>query len=272
VGPPRTGTTWLQEVLIGKVGLAPVKEFQFFKWYYDKGIGWYASHFEEFSRNLLVGEICPVYFAHVPARERIARDLPDCKIICTLRDPVDRTYSHFRMAQRYGGLRSFEETLKLRPDLLDASFYARHLAEWFKVFGKDKTLVAYYSDLQSDAQSFINPICEFLGIEILALADSSIASQRINTSDFRPRSPRLALAAGAFYFWCRGRGLDRLLVAWEHSRIWRLCFSGGERIGAMNPETQNYLRELFLPNVEKLERLLARDFSAWKPERYRTKL
>jgi hypothetical protein len=268
VGPPRTGTTWLQEALIGRVGLAPVKEIQFFKWYYNRGLSWYGSHFEGFPANLNIGEICPVYFAHEPARERIARDLPSCKIVCTLRDPVERTYSHFRLAQRYGGLRSFEETLKVRPDLLEASFYARHLSEWFKLFGRDRTLVAYYDDLDSNPQRFLSSICDFLAIDRIALDQTPVGSRRINTSDFCPRSPRLALVAGALYFWCRGRGFDRLLVAWERSRFWKVCFSGGTRLGPINPETERALRELFLPDVEKLEDLLERDFSAWKPERY----
>ena len=48
VGPPRTGTTWLDRVLRGHVGLpAGVKETQFFIWRYSLGIEWYAAHFRD---------------------------------------------------------------------------------------------------------------------------------------------------------------------------------------------------------------------------------
>src|SRR5439155_1562759 len=97
VGPGRTGTTWLHEVLKGHVGLPEIKEIQFFKWHYEKGLRWYASHFTKCPAGRPVGEICPVYFNSEIARSRIAEDLPRCKIICSLRDPVDRAYSHYRM-------------------------------------------------------------------------------------------------------------------------------------------------------------------------------
>ena len=40
-----------------------------------------------------MGEIAPTYFSNRVVRERIKKHIPDCKIICTFRDPVERLYS-----------------------------------------------------------------------------------------------------------------------------------------------------------------------------------
>src|SRR5271170_6528478 len=46
VGPPRTGTTWLHEVLTDHVNLpGPTKETRFFDLHFDRGLNWYLDHF-----------------------------------------------------------------------------------------------------------------------------------------------------------------------------------------------------------------------------------
>ncbi|MGH7878275.1 MAG: class I SAM-dependent methyltransferase, partial [Candidatus Binataceae bacterium] len=73
VGPPRTGTTWLHETLVGRANLPPAnKEIKFFDRHYDLGLEWYAANFDQ-SSKLVTGEICPTYFASAAARERIAQ-------------------------------------------------------------------------------------------------------------------------------------------------------------------------------------------------------
>jgi len=90
VGPGRTGTTWLHEVLKGHVNLpAGIKETDFFTTNYNKGIEWYADHFRDADRIRPTGEINP-YFGFPEAAERIAIHIPRCKIICTFRNPVER--------------------------------------------------------------------------------------------------------------------------------------------------------------------------------------
>ena len=53
VGPPRTGTTWLHEVLKGHVGLPEGKSTRFFETEYHRGIEWYADFFKDYPPNLL---------------------------------------------------------------------------------------------------------------------------------------------------------------------------------------------------------------------------
>src|SRR5207245_11287355 len=98
VGPPRTATTWLDTVLRGHVGLPrDVKETHFFARNYRQGLTWYERHFRHCAAEPVIGEICAAYFENPQARERIRTHLPKCRIICTLRDPVERLYSYYKL-------------------------------------------------------------------------------------------------------------------------------------------------------------------------------
>ena len=62
------------------------------------------------------------------AREHIARTIPHCKIVCTLRDPVSRLYSLYRFMRQYGFTRaSFERALEDFPFMMGSSRYAHHV-------------------------------------------------------------------------------------------------------------------------------------------------
>ncbi len=101
VGPGRTGTTWLHEVLKGRVNLpAGIKETDFFTTNYNKGIEWYAHHFRDADRVRPTGEVNP-YFGFPEAAERIALHIPRCKIICSFRNPVERIYSAYKLWRHY---------------------------------------------------------------------------------------------------------------------------------------------------------------------------
>src|ERR1700676_3185895 len=91
VGPQRTGTTWVHEVLKPHLGLPRgIKETDFFLKNYAKGMQWYLEFFRGYPPQMLLGEVDPNYFGEDVVRERIEKDIPGAKIVVTLRDPVER--------------------------------------------------------------------------------------------------------------------------------------------------------------------------------------
>src|SRR5438874_897734 len=102
VGPPRTGTTWLQSVLSHHTTLPTAKETRFFDLHFHRGLDWYRSYFDELTTDRAMGEVAPTYFASATARERIALAVPTAKIVCIFRDPVQRLISLYRLKRAYG--------------------------------------------------------------------------------------------------------------------------------------------------------------------------
>jgi hypothetical protein len=266
VGPPRTATTWLHEVLKGHVGLpADLKETDFFTRFYDRGIDWYADYFRHCADGMPIGELGPMYFASSQARERICKDLPGCKIICSFRDPVERAYSNYRLLRRLVSTKAdFAQAATTRGDLLESSRYGTHLAEWFDTFGRERVLVLIYDDLEADPQAFLDSVCDFIGIARFPISTSRVGAERVNTVNTQPPNPRLARIARDLVGVLSGRQYHRMANLVRRNRIIKYLLEGGDPFPPLTDAVSDRMREYYRPEVEKLERLIGRDLSAWK--------
>jgi hypothetical protein len=266
VGPPRTATTWLHEVLQGHVCLpADRKETDFFTRFYDRGLEWYGDYFRHCAEGMPVGELSPMYFASSQARERIARDLPHCKIICSLRDPVERAYSNYRMLRRIVATKvDFERAATTRGDLLESNRYGTHLANWFDTFGRERVQVLIYDDLEADPQAFLDSVSDFIGIARFPLSSSKVGTERVLTVNTQPLNPQLAKLARNVVGWFVNRRYHRAANLVRESKVIKYMLEGGDPFPPLNPELAQRLREYYRPEVEKLEQLIGRDLSTWK--------
>ncbi len=267
-GPGRTGTTWLHRVLEGHVDLPyGVKETQFFSNYYDKGIDWYARHFRYATGERLIVEICPYLFdPFVP--DRIKVHIPNCRVITTLRDPVEHTFSAYKLLAHYAWARgSFEEVLKSRPNLAGGNRYAFYLRKWFETFGRENVLITMYDELRGQPQSYLNQVTDFMGIERIDLSARPEIGDDVHSFERAPKYRRLARRATRLMYWFKARqayGAINFLDRWG---VWDFCHGRGEPFGRLAPEQDERLRKRYLPEVDALEELLTIDLSAWKKPR-----
>lgn len=116
VGAQRCGTTSMFKTLVQHPDVVRPflrKGVHYFDKSYDRGERWYRGHFPLVatsrvrggSGRALTGESSPYYMFHPLARQRIAGDLPNVKLLVLLRDPVVRAYS----AHSHERARGFEE-------------------------------------------------------------------------------------------------------------------------------------------------------------------
>lgn len=196
IGPPRTGTSWLHTVLRECVRLShPTKETRFFDKHFERGLAWYGSHYRKVADGQVVGEIAPTYFASREARERIARVIPQARIVCTFRNPVDRIVSLYRLKRAYGLIPwTFEDALTRDPELMESSRYAAHLKDWQRTFGHSQVLVTVHEDMQTDPQSYLDKLVDFVGTPRLNLRPSHMRRVLTTESMTQPRH----------YCWTRG--------------------------------------------------------------------
>ena len=269
IGPPRTGSTWLYNALRNTVDMpCGVKETQFFNVFYDKGIDWYARHFRYASGDRTVAEICP-YFFYPLAPERIKTHIPNCRFVVTLRDPVDRIYSVYKLQRHYGWVRrgTFDEALKALPHLGGANRYAACLETWFQSFGRENVLATIYDGLRADPQTYVNRVCDFMSVGRVMLSPRPDLSGDVNSYARAPKNRKLARKATNFMYWLRGHQAYRLFNLLERAGVWEFCQGRGELYPRLTPEQDERLRARFLPEVEALEELLMIDLSAWKKPR-----
>jgi len=131
IGGQRCGTTSLFRALTAHpqvVRPAFHKGINFFDLNYHRGMTWYRGHFPVSSIAEAVTarhggpvsfEASGYYMYHPFALERIARDLPQTKLVVMLRDPVERAYSAYRHELSRGyEWETFEKALALEDDRL----------------------------------------------------------------------------------------------------------------------------------------------------------
>jgi hypothetical protein len=266
LGPPRTGSTWIYDVLHPRALLpGPTKETRFFDMHFDRGLDWYLDHFPRNLENRVVGEVAPTYFASPEACARIGSLLPHARLVIVFRNPVQRLVSLYRLKRAYGFYAwSLDEALERDPELIGSSRYATHLKMWQNWFSPEQLSINFFEDLTSDPQGFIGRISRFAGLPSFHLKQSELKAVFSSASMTEPRLYAATRAAQAVADWCRARKLDQVVHRVRNSRAFNLLVGGGAPLPSLPKQTMARIDALLLPETEELESMLGRDLSAWK--------
>jgi Sulfotransferase domain len=219
VGPDKAGSTWLADVLDAHphVHVAAAKDTYFFTDRYDHGLAWYARQFRGARGARVVAELCHDYLFSAAACRRIARHLPDVRLMVCLRKPSDRAFSAYLHAGKHGLYQgSFEQAIRDIDVLVDHGRYATHLRPYLDAFGRDRIYAGVFDDLQSDPQRFSDELFEWLEVEVLTLPPRLL---RPRLAASAPRSRRLARWTKAGARQARAHGLARLVGAVKRSPV-----------------------------------------------------
>jgi hypothetical protein len=190
IGAQRGGTTSLFHYLSENLSVSSPakKELHFFSENYEKGLPWYRNHFPV-KENTITGESTPYYLFHPLCAERIAKDVPDVRLIVMLRNPVSRAYSNYWLQVKQGREPfSFEEAIKAEEKrtageeeriLRDGNYnslphrlysylarglYVLQLERYIQYFEKEKLLILKSEDFFSDPITTAKRTYEFLGL------------------------------------------------------------------------------------------------------------
>jgi hypothetical protein len=266
IGAQKCASTWLHAILAEhpQVGVPASKELDFFSHRYDRGYQWYERCFGGTGPARARGEISPSYFCEPCVPERVARYLPEARILLMLRDPVERALSNHRHEVRSGHLTggdlSFEAGLANNPMYVEQGLYATHLRNWLRCFPIESVLVVYQEEVEQDPARVARRVYGFLGVD----AEFDPPSLRVSRNpSYVDRSAALAATKDALY------GATRL--PWLRG-LWNAAAGAGLRgayrrvnrkpsaavIPAPQPETLAALRARFEPELRELESLLGR--------------
>jgi Sulfotransferase domain len=266
VGPPRTGTSWLHEVLRARAVLpVATKETRFFDTHFHRGLEWYLAHYPRATDGWRMGEVAPTYFASVEARERIARLIPKARVVCVFRDPVERILSLYRVKRAYGLIPwSFEEAIVEDPEFMDTSRYSENYRAWQNALGTEQVLATVYDDLRDDPQSYLDKLVDFIGVPRIVLTPAQNRSVHASDHMTHPRNYTRTRTATRLADWLKAQRFDKLVAAIRDSPLRQFLLSGGPPFTEPPADLAVRLYERFRPEVENLERILQRDLVAWK--------
>ena len=242
IGTKRGGSTSVYHWIARHPAVAPCrtqKGTHYFDVNHGRGRDWFLSGFEKPAPGWsITGEASPYYMFHPLAPARIARTLPDVKLIAVLRDPVARAWSHHQYESARGTetlpfaqalacederLAGEEERLRADPSYesfshrhhsyLHRGHYAEQLTTFYDLFRREQLLVLQSEALFADPEGQLARVWDFLGLGQVSLQGLS------------------AMKAGSY--------------------------------DAMPSETARRLRDYYAPHNERLSELLGVDFG-WR--------
>jgi hypothetical protein len=217
IGAMRCGTSRFYNLLTRhpNVERAATKEVHYFdrSEHFDKGTEWYRGCFPppkwKDGRRSITGEATPNYLFDPLVPERLARVVPEARLIALLRNPVDRAYSHYQQSVRRGlEPRSFEvaveeEQARLldagndpsrtsrRPgvgygsNLLAKGLYVDQLLRWATFFEDEQMLVLRSEDFFERTTETLKQVQSFLGLPYRELHPPS----RKTSDGYKPMDP-----------------------------------------------------------------------------------
>lgn len=207
IGVMKGGTTSFFNYLSRHPQINPPfrKEIKFFDIHYPQGLSWYRAHFPlrpKMRDGTMTGEATPYYIFHPLAAQRIARHLPEAKLIVLLRNPVDRAYSHYSHMVKVGreplsfeqALEKEEERLsgevdKIIADSLYSTFkhlhysyqarghYAEQLQKLYGLFPRENILILNSEELYSQPANVMSTAFSFLGLPLNASGSYEVFKQ-----------------------------------------------------------------------------------------------
>lgn len=167
---------------------------------YIDNIAHYNALFEGRLGERYAGESSGGYLCSATAAGEIYDYNPDAKIIISLREPVDRAYSHWKMNIANGRENdkiSFSECIErayTRPDkawgvehlYVDLSLYYIQIERYMRQFPKENIYIAFYKDLMVSPQNFMDGIYSFLNVESM-----EVNTEKKSNASLRSKFPRI---------------------------------------------------------------------------------
>lgn len=266
VGPQRTGTTWVYEMLQRHPDLClpeVVKETMFFDRFYDRGIEWYSQYFQPSHPNQLCGEVAPTYFDSLEVPHRIREISPLCEIVVTLRDPVERAWSLFLHHLKKGRVsEDFWKAVDRIPRIVEAGRYKRHLERWNLVFGTEQVTTLFHEDLSAAPRKVLSSIRKSLNVKPFPPVQAQ--RKRFNDTSMS-RFPTLARGVALLTTTLHKYGFHKAVGILKGTGIKSLIYSGGEQ---RTPEISASIRKVLLdkyePDITYIEKKTEQDLSQWR--------
>ena len=111
---------------------------------YKRGIKWYEDQFNS-NHHLLTGEFSVTYcYEPEKTAERIYKAYPSVTILLIVRDPKERSISHYRWLQQLNQVSTnctFADAVALNPEIIACSDYKYIIESYLKYFSVHQILV-----------------------------------------------------------------------------------------------------------------------------------
>jgi len=224
----------------------------------------YLQLFQSAGTATILGE-ASVHYTNLPMASGVAEKLhrfnPRARLVYVMRDPIERTISHYWHRVRWlGEHRSLSCAIKHDPQYCDVSYYAMQLAPYLRFFKREQIKTLTFEELIKNTKETVRSILQWLNIESSVVpllspenATPEVIEQRIGGGvlyGLREKGPVFRAAIDSVPDFVR-----RIGVRMVTRKIYRPNVDTSEVV--------RYLRPLQRMQTKELEQLLGREFPEW---------
>ena len=205
-----------------------------------------------------IGEATPSYLCSESAASRIKETIPGVLLIASLRNPVDRVYSQYQMQMRNLKKNQREDfTVNNLDKWTDEGFYYKHIKSYFKLFNHNQIKVIIFEKWIQDPLAMLRNMYEFLDVDTDFIPDISV---QYNQGGFEKYQLIESLLRHRKIF----IKLKPFVPREIRKRLNLLRNINRQKAPILSNEIRNYLGNIFLDDINKLEDLIKQDLSIWK--------
>jgi hypothetical protein len=283
IGAMKSGTTFLWSLLASHPAIflcrpkepsyfidpAQLRELQPWLWQqgYWQSEEFYLKLFQSARNAAIVGE-ASVYYTHLPlasgVAERISQFNPDARLIYIMRDPIERTISHYWHRVRHNHeLRSITQAIRNDPQYRDVSYYKMQISPYLKAFKRDQLKLLTFEELISNTAETVREIFRWLNV------DSSFELPLISPENVTPETvEQLPAWWESVSRFKKQNDLVNAAIDYIPASIrrnaGRMILRRVNRSLVDIDEVVQYLRPLQQKQTQELTHLIGRDFPEWR--------
>jgi hypothetical protein len=281
IGAMKAGTSSLHEYIHQhpEIYMSRFKEPQYFAphttregvaWgqgnsYPEPGIDWYLRLFKDAGDVKYAGESSVSYSA-LPSKSGCAERLydfnRDARIVYLMRDPIERTISHYwhRVAAGYED-RDMLTAIRRTQGFLDYSNYAMQLRPYLGIFGREQVFALTTEELRDAPQKAFRRLFAWLGVDTEVSIETDI---RHNVGPKKLRQTRRgAVFINRVLKHRRWRSVVHRIPKTALHLLETLIYREVTRDEAGVESTITYLGPIVEVQVRELSLLLRREFPEW---------
>jgi hypothetical protein len=270
IGAMKSGTTTLHSYLQTHPDIfmcEPKEPFYFVReknW--KLGEKWYLSLFADATHHTIIGESTTDYtkkphYDGVP--ERIREFNPEARFIYIMRDPVERTISHYWHDVRWHSEhRNILRAIRQTSEYTAVSHYAMQLEPFFKMFGQDKVFTLTFEELTCQPEETLKKIMSWLGV-----SDEFVLPKNDIKKNVTPHEMEQARGYGYLNRFRHSTLWDYMYKIFPHRvKCWgkSMALKKVDRANVSSDSAMRYLRPIQLEQTKRLEKMLGREFPEWQ--------
>jgi hypothetical protein len=231
----------------------------------EPGIDWYLKLFADAGDALYAGESTTNY-TKMPVIDccaaRIYRFNPEARLIYLMRDPVERTISHYwwEVTGRREVLPPLR-AIRRDPQYTAYSHYSYQLKPYLDLFGRDRIFLLTLEEIQARPREVFHRLFQWLGVVDTFVPDTS---QRVNQGSKAPRKLRRGMGwtVPIRQHWRWGRISSRIPSSFRQAIEAVLLKPIKRNKHDMRPVVE-YLRNIQRAQTDELAKILGRWPQEW---------